>query len=601
MCRAGLRHCKPTEAQKRAAAERRKKNRHAHKAVIEALRKDGKDDIADQAIALSPLKLKEFLEVRNLTEISGFNDLPDRTQKRLSPSVLENAKETITYGGYGFDDDVVYTDEEFDEIQPKIRDGVIRDLGSISRSEGENIILSYENIHVTDHVLAQARWLDISGDQCERHDEWLNISREVCRGDDFMEKEDLIARISEISNNPANKRSFAYSEMMGASSEGSPFNESHIDDINKHFLNNDIDKITYHPIGNNTYALMYKSDNESFMSIAHIDNQDNIVISGDFLELDVKSIPSEFPYIDGALDEVGNREQTNQLVFKMYAGFVLSKQTYKLFTTINNSSAYEDTPEMETLAEELHAAANYYDGEYLPSYYKGYIPFKKTVDDFRLFSAGMQVDKENMIDVPKDTTNTFFKNVEVKEIDDFKESERFYESMSNEVRINVRGYVSNDYIEHIKASKGIPVSMDYSGYNSILEKGIMKTSEEIKIFESNNKEPRYLRRTVMPPYGMNIQSFSDSMPIGSKLHTTRLTSTTAAYNSNFKGNYRDNVIFHYHTKNGAAVTKVGFKDEREVIISANDEFVVVGNEIENDHLHIYLMDEDLLDDGKGDA
>jgi len=41
MCRAGLRHCKPTEAQKRAAAERRRKNRNLKKAVVNKLIEQG--------------------------------------------------------------------------------------------------------------------------------------------------------------------------------------------------------------------------------------------------------------------------------------------------------------------------------------------------------------------------------------------------------------------------------------------------------------------------------------------------------------------------------------------------------------------------------
>lgn len=133
----------------------------------------------------------------------------------------------------------------------------------------------------------------------------------------------------------------------------------------------------------------------------------------------------------------------------------------------------------------------------------------------------------------------------------------------------------------------------------ISEEGLYRANVEtidqsIKEFEKANSpsSPRFLRRTAQPPFGFgSLEEFADAIPVESTLSTTRLTSTTAAVTNGFKANMKDNVIFHYHTRQGASIVTVGVPHEREVLLGVNSKFVVSGKKMDNDELHIYLTDE----------
>ena len=607
MCRAGLRHCKPTEAQKRAAAERRKKNRHALKKVLSDLADIGEEELAEKLSSMSPSQAKEHLISLELTDVDGFSELPDTQKKRLSTFVIAGADNPISYGGYGMHDGMTYTDDEIEQHRKEIRDGIIRDLRKLKNERKDVIILSPENNDVTDHIFSQTRWLKNDGvTDKEKIEFWERIASEGISIEGEQTILQMIERLKMIESDDSNARSFSAEDLLSITSDGKPFTEEHQDQIKDKFNTENIDDLGYHPIGDNSYIVMYKdTDRSNEMSLAHMNSGGDLKLHKNLMKL---SRAKEVCYYHGLMDNLGSKKQRDIFMNEQSSDSLSSAFSLHDISVFKSmffkSSVYsEHSLSQKNLTYELYASHNYYNDQF-PEYYENYLPEKPTVDDFRLFSAGMQVNDDKKMKISDDVKKKHFpENGDIQEIDDYEESKKFFDYvvknsnedlLSNKTVLAIENYTGSGYTNFINVSKGIPLVGNISNYDRYAVSQVHEASRSIHYYAKANPTTKYLRRTIMPPFGMSQKSFAESLPVGSKLNTTRLTSTTAAYNSGFKAHRDDNVIFHYKTKQGAAVTKIGLDHEREVLIGVNSEFVVVGNDMKGNDLHIYLMDEDMV-------
>lgn len=602
MCRTGLRHCKPTEAQKRAAAERRKKNRHAHKSTVEELRNQGKGDIADIVSAMSPTKAKEYLLNENIQGISFINDLPDNahTTTKLSDAVSMHPSEPIAYqyGQYGISDDHTLTEEELLTEKQRIKEGIISDLNELVKNS-DNILDPSHN-HVTDHIFSQSKWV-LSEDNDDNLKSWRNAVEQAYVASGYYDINEVKRLVLDKFNDTSLLR-HTYISDYKSTEEDSTFSQEEISQamefagINVYKYNQPYYSSYFTPIGDRTYHFIFKDEDDEVMdAVAYrLNNGDLAFANMGYDDADDHCTS----YVYGML-EIGSHDNQMKYIMPQLtpADFTLHDPD-EAERALDIVSGSRDNTHV-IMADEIVASGHYYSRNKKLDAFSRYRPDSMHPHDFRLFSGGIQVDDDNLKEINQEHIEGKFKGYE-EEINDREESEQFISGIHPDIVETINDYTGSQYTYFIDVSKNIyykPVqNPEYTSHN------IPEAIKSIKEFEKGRDKPRYLRRTMMAPYGFNNETFSEALPVGSRLHTTRLTSTTADYNGFFKGNREDDVYFYYHTTKGAAVTTIGLPEEREVLIAPDTDFIVVKKHVDDDGaLHVYLMDDEILEKEKSDS
>lgn len=141
----------------------------------------------------------------------------------------------------------------------------------------------------------------------------------------------------------------------------------------------------------------------------------------------------------------------------------------------------------------------------------------------------------------------------------------------------IEEYTGMAYTSYASAAMDVHESKEYTDK-------LEEVNNTVRAYqEHNNTAPRTLYRGVRVPMGMTREDFFNQAEVGEVNTTTKITSSTYSPQTvdGFSG--ENNVVTVFHTRKGMPVEDISkFKEEREILLPAGEQYVLVGKEEDED-------------------